>query len=54
MSRKKQARARAVKIMHVIAEADADFHDDAELDLEALLVVGVLFIAVVLLFVLVD
>jgi hypothetical protein len=50
MSRKKQARARAVKVMHAIPESN----DDSELDLEALLVVGVLLLAVVLLFVLVD
>ena len=49
MSRKKQARARSVKIMHAIPE----INDDAELDLEALLLVGALCIAVVLLFVLV-
>jgi hypothetical protein len=47
--RSKHASGRAG--MQTIAEIDLD---DAELDLEAILVVGVLFVAVVLLFILVD
>jgi hypothetical protein len=40
--------------MQVIAEVDADIDDETGLDLEALIVVGALFIAVVLLFIFVD